>query len=231
MTKQDILPNISFLFCLLSSGKLQNHVTQRICGILVWLSHFDSCMTLKQNIFNSKNPGREKKSMANKKDVLIYDGEGSSEESVLMAWHTFTKVLDHSSYNVRKISPEFLLKGTVVSDDVDSLMAGQEEHQQVPLIVVSGCCRWLAKEYGTAGNWWRLRPRIHQRIERPRNKTHQEICREWRFLPGNLRRRLLRQFPHRIWQRRASWSLWKERIELLSRYMQTLCQINRNSFV
>ena len=50
-----------------------------------------------------------------KKDVLLYDGEGSSEQSVLMAFHTLKNLLDNTPYNVQKISPDTILKGNIIA--------------------------------------------------------------------------------------------------------------------
>ncbi len=48
-------------------------------------------------------------------EVLLYDGEGSSQQSVEMAFHTFGALLQHSPHTLQKVSPDFLLKGEVVS--------------------------------------------------------------------------------------------------------------------
>ena len=46
-----------------------------------------------------------------KKNVLLYEGEGSSEQSIKMAFHTFKNMVDASIYNVQKINPDLILKG------------------------------------------------------------------------------------------------------------------------
>ena len=49
-----------------------------------------------------------------KDNVLLYKGEGSSEQSVTMAFHTFKKLLENTTYNVQKINPDKILKGNMI---------------------------------------------------------------------------------------------------------------------
>ena len=47
-------------------------------------------------------------------NVLLYDGEGSSEQSVTMAFHTFKKLLENTTFNLQKINPDTILKGNMI---------------------------------------------------------------------------------------------------------------------
>ena len=46
-----------------------------------------------------------------RKNILLYEGEGSSEQSVRMALHTFKYLLENTTFSVQKICPELILEG------------------------------------------------------------------------------------------------------------------------
>ena len=46
-----------------------------------------------------------------RKNILLYEGEGSSAQSVRMAFHTFKYLFENTAVSIQKISPELILEG------------------------------------------------------------------------------------------------------------------------
>ena len=46
-----------------------------------------------------------------RKNILLYEGEGSSAQSVRMAFHTFKYLYENTAFSIQKISPELILEG------------------------------------------------------------------------------------------------------------------------